>query len=318
MHRAIPAIVLSVLLLCGLDAAAETLASRFPDLSTEVAARIAALPVSGLSKDQKKEKSTLGKVVKTLAKDTDVLATTLKNARKAVLKIDTAYPGDATFAPLLDDVVSKLSLDVTQRGGALFVSIQALADGAAKTKAQGLSDAAEAEIVAAIDGPARADKLSHVAAANALITRAEKVVKKAGGGTANSTNELNVDIGGDHLHLPPQTGDYVYVVNYDSVSDNFLLTVRGTIGTTEHAFSLRVPTPGAGPHPIQGGPPQTAYTSSAITGTPPFGLVPQPAATMDFSTWDPANGKFTATFSATFTNGTTTVALTNGSFSYSN
>jgi hypothetical protein len=311
MHRILPALVLAVLLLCGLEAAAVTLASRFPAVSDEIAARLAALPASGLTKDQKKLKSTLGKAAKALAKDTDDLALTLKYARKAVLKIDTAYPGDETFAPLLDELVAGLALDVTRRGGDLYNSVQALPDGDAKTKAQALSDASEAEIVAAVGALARADALSHLAAANALIAKGQKVVRKAGGGTNAATNEIDVDIDGNHLHLPPVSGDYTYTTTYDPAMDVFILSVRGTIDTTTHLFSLRVLTPGLGPHPIQAGPNAT-YTSSAIVGGPPF--VMMQGATMDFSTWDPAQGKFGATFSATFTNGTTTVALTNGRF----
>ena len=318
MPRLIPSIVLAVVLLAGSAASAVTLASRFTALSDEVAERIAAFPDSGLSKDEKKIKSSLGKAAKALAKDTDDLAKTLKNGRKAVSKLDLAYPADGVLAPLLDDVVAGLSLDVTKRGGELFVSIQGLPDGTAKTKAQTLSDASEAEIVAAADEPIRADKIAHFSAANTLIAKGERVVRKAGGGGGGgggSTNELDVDIGAEHLHLPPATGDFVYTVTYDAGGNALVLAARGVIGTTTHAFSLRVAAPALGSQQIQGGP-QTTYTSSAIAAQPPFVL--QPPATMNLTTFDTVQSKFAGTFSATFTNGTTTVTLANGTFDQTN
>src|SRR5262245_46416984 len=120
MNRLLSAIVLAVLLLLGADASAVTLASRFPALSDEITTRLAALPETGLSRDQKRQKTALNKAAKALAKDTGDLGLLLKYARKAVLKLDTAYPEDATLGPMLDEVVAGLTLDVTKRGGELF------------------------------------------------------------------------------------------------------------------------------------------------------------------------------------------------------
>jgi hypothetical protein len=310
MRRLLAPIALLVLLVCGSAASAVTLAGRFTELDAEVAARLAALPDSGLSKAQKKEKSTLGQVAATLAKDTEELAKTLKNAKKAVSKLDKAYPGDATFAPLLDAVVAGLTSDVAQRGGDLFISIQLLPDGTAKTKAQAASDAAEAEIVAAAAELVRATRLSRASKALKLIVKGERIVTKAGGGTV-VTNELDVDIGDVHMHLPPATGDYIFMVNYDPGMDVLQLTARQTIDETIYLFSLRVSAPAIGTQSLLAGPP-TAFSSSAITGQPPFQL--QPGGTMTFTVFDPDNSRFVGTFSATFSNGTTTVTLTNGSF----
>lgn len=310
MHRILAPIALAVVLLCASAASAVTLASRFTELDAEVAARLAALPETGLSKVEKSQKSALGKVAKTLLKDTDDIVKTLKNGKKAVSKLDKAFPEDAELAPLLDGLVAGLTSDVSQRGGDLFLSVQALPDGEAKTKAQALSDAAEAEIVASASELIRADRLSRAAKANTLIAKGEKVVRKAGGGTV-VTNELDVDIGDVHMHLPPATGDYIFMVNYDPGMDILQLTARQTIGDTMHLFSLRVSAPALGSNELLAGPP-TIYTSSAIAGPPPFTL--QPGGTMNFTVFDPDNSRFVATFSATFSNGTTTVTLANGSF----
>lgn len=312
MHRSIPAVVLALLLFLGAHAAAESLATRFPEVSGEVAARLGALPTTGLTRDERRLRANLNKAAKALAKDAADLALTLKFARKAMLRIDTSYPGDAEFAPLLDALVEGLKLDVTTRGGAFSASVQDLPDGTAKTRAEALDAASQLEIQATFDAPTRADSLTHLSTANALIVKGQRVVRRAGGGTTAATNSLDVNIDGNPLHLPPASGEYTYTAIYDQAMDSFILSARGTIDTTQHIFALRVMSPGAGPHPVQGGPSST-YTSSAIAPQPPFVLMP--GATIDFTTWDPDNGKIAGTFSASFNNGTTTVALTNGRFS---
>jgi hypothetical protein len=309
MHRLLPSIVLAAVLLLGSAASAVTLASRFTALSDEVTARLDALPDSGLSKDEKKLKSSLGKAVKALTKDTDDLFKTMKNGRKVALRLDGAYPDDATLAPLLDDLVTTLSVDVVRRGAGLNNATSFLPDGTAKVRAQKFNDAAELEIVAADAETVRAERLAHLAAAAALILKGEKVVAKAGGNTL-VRSELDVDIDGLHLHLPPETGQYLYVASYDPEANVFFLTANGTVDSTTHLFRLQVPGASLGSHAIDGGSP-TVYMSPQSPG-PIFTLVD--GATMTFTTWDPAGSRFAGTFSASFTNGTKTVALTNGSF----
>ena len=310
MHRLIPSIVLAVLLLLlGSAASAVTLASRFTELSDQVTVLVGALPETGLTKDQKKLKSSLGKVVAALTKDTDDLAKTMKNARKVALRLDAAYPGDPVMGPLLDDLVTTLSTDVGGRGAALANAAAFLPDGTAKTRAQKFSDAAEVEIVAAAEGTVHAERLAHLAAAAALIMKGEKVVTRAGGSTL-VLDEFDVDIDGLHLHLPPATGPYLYTASYDADQNVFFLTANGSIDSTTHIFTLQVPGPSLGAHAIDGAQP-TSYLSPQSPG-PMFTLVD--GATMTFTKWDPEGSRFAGTFTASFTNGTKTVALTNGRF----
>jgi len=309
MRRLLPSIVLAAVLLLGSAASAVTLASRFTALSDEVTARLDAFPDSGLSKDEKKLKSSLGKAVKALTKDTDDLFKTMKNGRKVALRLDAAYPDDAILAPLLDDLVTTLSTDVGGRGAGLSNATAFLPDGAAKLRAQKFSDAAELEFVAAAAETVRAERLAHLAAAAELILKGEKVVTKAGGNTLIA-NELDVDVDGVPLHLPPETGAYLYTASYDADANVFFLTANGTIDGTTHLFTLQVPTPSLGTHAIDGGQP-TSYMSPQSPG-PQFTLVD--GATMTFTKWDPEGSRFAGTFSASFTNGTKTVALTNGTF----
>lgn len=309
MHRLIPSIVLAAVLLLGSAASAVTLASRFTDLSDQVDVLVAALPETGLTKDQKKVKASLGKVVTALTKDTDDLAKTMKNGRKVALQLDALYPGDPVMGALLDDLVATLSVDVVRRGAGLNNATSFLPDGTAKVRAQKFSDAAELEIVAADVGTVRAERLAHLAAAAALILKGEKVVAKAGGNTL-VRNELDVDIDGLHLHLPQETGQYLYVASYDPEANSFILTANGTVDSTTHLFRLHVPGPSLGAHAIDGAQP-TSYMSPQSPG-PMFTLVE--GATMTFTKWDPEGSRFAGTFTASFTNGTKTVALTNGRF----
>lgn len=299
--------LLALALLAVTPADGATLGSRFPTLFGVLQARITAFGSTGLSKAEKKQKATVAKAVKALSVDTEDLAKTLANAGKAVKAVDAVYPTDGTLSPLLDEVVSDLTADVTRRGAVLSFSIDALDDGTAKTKARALSDSSEAGIVAATTATPRTARIDLLKQAFASIAKGEKVVRKAGGGGGVTTTALDVDIDGNHLHLPPASGDYVYTVTYDSAMDRFLLSARGRIGTDVHAFTLMVPGPDLGLRTVPPGP-QTMYTPP-VAGGGPYLLT---NSNVTFTAWDPANGKVAVRFSLTFANPGTTVQLTSG------
>lgn len=307
MRRLLSLGLVCLVLLAVRAADAATLASRFPTLVGTLQARIAAFGTSGLTKTDKKQKATLAKAVKALTADSDDLASTLVNAGKAIKGVEAVYPTDDSLGALLDDILTAVSTDVTRRGQTLFFSIENLEDGAAKTKAQTLSDASEADIVASAMTTVRADRVVLLKRAVKSIAKGEKIVRKAGGGGGVTTTKLDVDIDGQHLGLPPSSGDFAYTVTYDQVLDRFLLNARGTAGGAVHAFTLMVPDPDLGARDVPPGP--TSSYTPPVPGGGPYLLT---SGTVTFTEWDPAGRKVAARFSLSFANSATTVQLTDG------
>jgi hypothetical protein len=310
MRRLVPLSLCCLVLLAVGTADAETLSSKFPTLIGTIQARIAAFGTSGLSKTEKKQKATLGKVVKAMNADTDDLAKSLVYIGKTVKGVDAVYPTDGTLSPLLDDMVGSVVTDVTRRGSELFYSIQALPDGAAKTKSQTLSDASEADVIASATATPRTARVALLKNALTSIAKAERIVRKAGGGGGVTTTALDVDVDGQRLHVPAASGDFLYTVSYDSAMDRFSLSVRGTAGGVVHAFTMMVPDPDFGDRMVPPGP-LTSYTPP-VPGGGPYLLT---SGNITFTAWDPAGGKVAARFDLTFTNPNATVVLSNGSLS---
>ncbi len=310
MRRLVSLSLICLALVAAEVANAATLGSRFPTLIGTIEARIVAFGTTGLSKTEKKQKATLGKVVKAMSVDTDDLATTLANIGKSVKGIDAVYPTDGALSPLLDDMVATVTADITRRGSILFYSIQLLADGSAKTKSQTLNDSGEADIVASATATPRTARITLLKNALTSIAKAERIVRKAGGGGGVTTTALDVDIDGQRLHVPASSGDFLYTVSYDSAMDRFSLSVRGTAGGVVHAFTLMVPDPDLGDRTIPPGP-LTSYTPP-VAGGGPFLLT---SGNITFTAWDPAGGRVAARFDLTFTNPSATVVLSDGSLS---
>jgi hypothetical protein len=310
MRRLLSLTLLCLTLLAARTADGATLASRFPTLVGTLQARIAAFGSTGLSKVEKKQKSTLTKSVNALSVDTEDLAATLVNAGKAVKGVDAVYPADGTLSPLLDDLLADVTADVTRRGAVLFFSIQALADGSSKTKAQALSDGGEASIVASATATPRSARIALLKRALKSIAKGEKVVRKAGGGGGVTTTALDVDIDGQHLHLPPASADTFYSVTFDTAMNRFLLSGRGKVGADVHAFTMMVPNPDFGARVVPPGP-QSGYTPP-VPGGGPYLLT---SGTVTFTTWDPTNARVAARFTLTFANSLNTVQFTDGTLS---
>ena len=310
MRRLISAAVLALAIVFASIAGAATLASRYTDLSLELQGRTAALPATGLSKVQKKQKSALKKSVAAINHDTTLLQKTLADVGTAVGALDPAYPSDATLGPLLDTMVVDQRTAVFDRNTRVFDRAVGIAAGdKTKTKVDALFLKAEALLVASDAATTRALRVKSIKAALKSVAKAEKALDKVlgpGGGDVTTT-AYDVNIDGAAFHLPT-TGITNYSVIYASGGVGSLnIVAMGPIGAVQHNIVISIASPGVGDRAMA---PNSSY--SKVPGTGPMQVT---AGTVHISAFNPASHKVAGTFSGTFSDGITTVTLTNGTFS---
>jgi hypothetical protein len=316
MRRLFSALVLALALLAGGSASATTLESKFPDYQSELNARLAALPATGLTKLQKRQKATLTKALKLLGIDSRTLAKLVANAKKTVAATDAAFPEDAILGPLEDAVVTGLSVDTSVRNGSLAQSIETLAEGGkARTSAQAKSDGAAADLGLVQSATTHGAQFKLIARANTKIALGERIVRRAGGttGPGVTVTEFDADINdaSTHIHVPaavPPFGDLQ--VLYETALDRLTVSVQAQTGGKAYAIIMAVPGNGTGTRDISAESP-SSYSSPGFT--PPLATVV--SGTMTITTWDLEGKKLGGTFDVTYTNGTSQVHVTNGKFS---
>jgi hypothetical protein len=310
MRRILSAALVAAVLVGAQAASAQTLANLFPPLSGEVATRLAGL-TGRLTSRQRRQRAALTKASKFLVVETDDVGKTISDAVKVVAPLDAAYPGDATLPSLLDPVVTYVGSALSSRLNDLGASIAVLPTGKLKNGASAAKKKADAASVRFDSATTRARQLKYLAQEYAAVARGEKFVAKVAGVVASTRFAVAID--GKPFSLPglPQFNE---IATYQSAdAGKFRLDVVGTLGETNVIIVLIVPSPGAGEHDLQIG--MVPSPSSYMAGGP---LLFAASGKMNFTTWSPVDGKVAGTFSATFTNGTTTVQLTNGAFSATN
>lgn len=126
MHRLAFAAVAALLL--AAPSSADTFSDCFDPVSVEVDSRIALLPATPSTKEEKAELKALLSVRKTLDREYRTLnvAVDVKNASKIVRTLLKAYPADGEIATLLGDLVACLETLCLEEHGALQTLIAEL------------------------------------------------------------------------------------------------------------------------------------------------------------------------------------------------
>jgi hypothetical protein len=296
--------------LAPLDAFGAPLAATYADLRTEVQTRLDQLPETGLAKDQKKQKSALTKARAALDHDGATLSVTVADAGKVIGALDPVFPGDPTFGPHLDTVLTDLRSSVVTRIDDLSRRVAPLLEtDKTRTKVQGLAAQANAALVPGdAAGATRPIRAKSLAKSLSQVVKADKLIAKAfaPGGARVKAPSFAADVDGDPVVLSTAPGSFV--VLYDDQPGGFL-TVRAKATTTDgvlHNIFVSVPGPARGLRAVRAG---TPYTSSTQ-------LMPLPSSsgTVRITSWNPASLEVAGTFDVTYSDGTTTVQITDGKF----
>ena len=182
-------LLLTALVLCLVSLAwALPSTSHFEDLTTEVTARQNALPLEGLTKDEKKQRSALKKYGKTVAKDHAALINDVKSAAKIDKALSKVY-ADVEIDGLLDDLLTNLGADLSARFGALDTRVNDLPAAKPAVKATKARDKAQAFLGSAQGALDRKTAYKNYKKALLKIRSGEKQVTKAenGGGGGKCT-----------------------------------------------------------------------------------------------------------------------------------
>ncbi len=191
---ALPFLLLAAAMASPPRAAADPYTSKFGDLIQEMNDRDGAL-VGDLAPAEKRQKAALRRGFRAIARDSDSLAGDLGMAIAVARALGAGFPGDATFAALLDGTLDGLAADVVGARDSLAIVVLGLSPGKPKERGEAgvaAADAVLAEAAAAVDPADRAKALR----------RAEKGVRKTlkavtsggtGGGGGTSTMTATVD-----------------------------------------------------------------------------------------------------------------------------
>ncbi len=297
---------LAVLLV--LDAAsADTLSARFPQLATEVQTRLAALATPPLTHVQKKQKSALTKAGKPLAVDTEDLAKTIADEKSAVAALDAVFKTDATLSPMLDSVVAIASTDVNDFQTFVAARVGAMPAGSARTKANAdLTSAAKSETAAAVATKTRAARLGLYAKALGALLKADALARKAALGDV--VDQMEAFVGTRRLFAAAGTTSTATAIYAAGPNELRVAASFQSLGKL-YNVAFRVDAPDVGSFQVSVAPDSTIFVDGV-------GQLPATSGSVQISTWDPTNQKAAGTFDVVYSNGTTTVHVTSGAFSF--
>jgi hypothetical protein len=216
-----------LLLLAGLvpvaaatrPAAADPHADYFAGLIAELNDRDAALPETGLTSQQKRERAALRKCFAALRADSTDLKGDLKMARKMAAALAVGYPGDGTLAGLLDGLNDALGNDVHSARDDLEVAIATVADGRPKDRAQAKLDAADVLLAEADAETEAAPRALLQKRAYALVDKGARIVAKADPGGPSGDSTMGATVDGDAWAANDQFG--TAVSGFAEVSEAF-------------------------------------------------------------------------------------------------
>lgn len=172
-----PAFLLALVLAAALSplaprpAAADPFTNAFEDLLLELNARDEALPDTGLTPAQKKEKAGLAKAFRALASDSGDVAGDLRIAGKMAKALGAAYPEDGEIAGLLAGALDALEVLVRDGRDELEATLEGLAEGPARIKAAGFLARCDETLLLADGAVAAATRAK-------LLSRAQTYVRK--------------------------------------------------------------------------------------------------------------------------------------------
>jgi hypothetical protein len=291
-------------------ASAETVATRYPQLVTEMASRFEALQVPPLSGLEKRQKAGILKTAKPMAVETTDLAASLVNQRKVVAALDAPFRADATISGILDSMLTSAQFDVSERTSFLSARADALPTGALKKRAAASVATARRQFDHSVDlTRTRASRFSALSKALAADATGEKAVRKALPAAGVVVDQIELNAGEQYLFAAPGTASNA-VAEFNTATAG-ALQITGNFesrGTQVHV-QIRVASPGLGAHDL-------SLAGDTTYIAPPEGLLAATSGTMQISAWDPDNHKVAGTFDVVFSNGTTTITVTGAAFSF--
>ncbi len=117
------------------NAAAVPFTDAFQDLLVELNARDEALPATGLTPAQRKQKAALAKAFRALASDSQDVAGDLRTAGRMIKALGAGFPGDATLEGLHAGMLDDLEALVREGRDELEATLDLIEEGKPKIKA---------------------------------------------------------------------------------------------------------------------------------------------------------------------------------------
>jgi hypothetical protein len=311
MRHTILAALAAAAVLVADFASADTLAGRYPALAAEIEDRLEVLVVPPLSAIERRQKAALTRAKKPMALETNDLAKTLVNRRLTVAALEATFKADPTIAPMLDQLLFNAQLDVTDRTAYLDARAAVLPAGAIQRRVSAFAAAADRIIGLAGDPKrTRAARLGLLSRAFATVTAGEKFLRKGLLTAGVVVDQMEAYAGDRYLFASVGTSSNA-MAEYFSADAGMLRLSGGFESDGMRAMlQIRVDAPSVGDHAV--------VISNDSSYMREAGQLAATGGTVKITTWDPANHLVAGTFEVTFSNGTTTVAVTKGTFSFVN
>ena len=157
MRRFVPALLAAAGLALGaLPTGAAPFTTHFDPLVSEMVGRLASIPDTGLTQDQRRQRSALNRAFRAEEVASVDLAGDLAMARKMVGALEKAFPGDAILGGLYAGLNDGLAADVDVQRDEAVVLISIAMAGSVRTRAVAWLAAADALFIAADEAPTQA------------------------------------------------------------------------------------------------------------------------------------------------------------------
>jgi hypothetical protein len=182
-HRLPAAALLGLgLLAAAPGAAAAPNSDHFDALVAEMNDRDLALPFTGLTKEQKKERRVVNRFFAALAADSADLAGDLRMARRMARNLEAGYPGDGVITGLLSDLDDALGDDIAAVRTEVESTLSLAEPGTLHDRAQAKIDAADLLLVEADEAGTQALRARLQERAHKALLAANRLALRAGPG----------------------------------------------------------------------------------------------------------------------------------------
>jgi hypothetical protein len=196
MRRLAPGLLaIAGLALLAIPSGAAPFTSHFDPLINEMVVRLGSIPDTGLTPDQRRQRSALNRSFKFEAVASKDLAGDLAMARKIVSALEKAFPGDGEFGGLFTGLNDGLAADVDAERDEAVVLISIAKAGAVRTRAEARLAAADALFIAADEALTQALRARSRERGYRAVVQAAALAVRAGpdGTTDASTMSAVVD-----------------------------------------------------------------------------------------------------------------------------
>jgi hypothetical protein len=197
MRRLAPAVLIAASLAAlAVPSAATPFTSHFNGLLVEMNTRDSDLPLTGLTKDQKREKAALGRAFRALSADSPDLAGDLAMARKMAGALETGYPGDGAMTALLSLLNDDLAADADAEREEAVVLISIAQEGKTRLRAEAKLAAADALFIAADASATEALRARSLEKGLKAVAKAAALAVKAGPGGSTDASAMSAVVAG--------------------------------------------------------------------------------------------------------------------------